>query len=255
LHCVVDFYEGNGIFDQRGLHQAVCYLRSRDGGVTWEKANGTRIDLPARPEQLDILARTTKTERHEPMPPPEVLAQGCIVATRKAVPHVLYISHLEEPGQLVHAWLDGTWHRQPIEATQDAFAGHRPTGCRGTLTTDAAGTLYVLLELQPLAGGWTNGKPTRDMGWNTETKRLVWVVSNDRGASWQASLALPAETVLNEANVERPTGVNMPVAGQLPPFIYFDGISRDPEEGETIQNSVYFFRQEGAEEPDKTEML
>jgi hypothetical protein len=242
LHCVVDFYEGKGVMDQRGLHQAVCYLRSRDDGISWEKADGTPIALPARPEQLDILVQTTEEQRHEPMPPPEVLAQGCIVTDDNGVPHILYISHLERPGQILHARpdADSVWHCQPIEAAKTMFPDHRPTGCRGALTVDAVGTLYALIELQPLGDGWVDGKPTRNMNWNAEAKRLVWLTSTDRGKSWEGRLALPEGTVLNQANVERATGVNIPAAGRLPPFVYFDGTSRYPKAGEIIQNNVYF---------------
>ena len=135
LHLVVDFYEGRGIrYDQRGLHQAVCYMCSRDGGETWERADGSRIELPARPEQLDVLARSEEDERHEPMPRPEVLAQGCIVVSSGG-PHILYVSHLDEPGEIVHAYLDakGAWERESIDA---GFPDHRPTGCRGAFSVD-----------------------------------------------------------------------------------------------------------------------
>ena len=242
LHCVVDFYEGKGVMDQRGLHQAVCYLRSRDHGTTWEKADGTAIALPARPGGLDILAQTLEEERHEPMPPPEVLAQGCIVTDAWAAPHVLYVSHLQEPGQVLHAWPDaaGRWQRQPIGVAPEVFPNHRPTGCRGALTTDAAGNLYALLAVQPLGDGWIESKPTRAMNWNAEGKRLVWLISKDRGATWEAPLALPEGAVFNQPNVERPTGVNIPKSGLRPPFVYFDGSSRYRKEGEIIQNNVYF---------------
>ncbi|MEO1998753.1 MAG: BNR-4 repeat-containing protein, partial [Planctomycetaceae bacterium] len=36
LHLVQDFYESKG--SQRGVHQAVCYMQSRDGGRTWQRA-------------------------------------------------------------------------------------------------------------------------------------------------------------------------------------------------------------------------
>ena len=244
LHCVVDFYEGTGSYDQRGLHQAVCYLCSRDHGVTWERANGTPICLPSRPEQLDILALTTEEKRHEAMPPPEVLAQGCIVTDPEAVPHVLYVSHLEEPGQLLHAWPDahGAWQHHPVEAARQFFPDHRATACRGALTTDEGGNIYALLGLYPLGDGWQEGKPTRGMQWDAQSKRLIWLSSNDRGVTWQARLALPEGAVFNEANVERTTGVNVPAAGQFPSFTYFDGTSRYPEEGEVIQNKVHLAR-------------
>ena len=240
IHLVIDFYEGTGIRDQRGLHQAVCYMCSRDGGETWEKADGTRIKLPARPEQLDILVRSEEDERHEPMPRPEVLSQGCIVVSSQE-PHILYISHLDKPGEIVHAWPDekGIWQRESIDA---GFPDHRPTGCRGAFSMDEAGTLYALLELQPLGKGWNNGKPTRGLNWETEDKRLIWLILQEGDRDWKTQLALPQDAIFNEANLERPTGANTISAGLYPPFVFFDGESRypDKETDEVINNRVFF---------------
>ncbi|MBN4073926.1 BNR-4 repeat-containing protein [bacterium AH-315-E10] len=239
LHCVIDFYEGEGIMDRRGLHQAVCYLRSRDKGLTWEKADGSSITLPARPEGLDILARSIKKKRQEPMPPPVILAQGCIVVDTKGIPHILYISHLDEAGKIIHAWTDskGKWQQMPIDAAQKMFPKYRPAACRGSLTINKSGTLYALLELLPLGKGWENHKPTRKIKFKAEKKLLILLSSED-GKSWRAGQVLPTGDVFNQASFERPTGVNNP-KGQ-PSFIYFDGESRYPEKGEIIQNNVYF---------------
>ena len=40
---------------QYGLEQAVCYMRSRDRAKTWERADGSAIEVPTRPEQMDLL--------------------------------------------------------------------------------------------------------------------------------------------------------------------------------------------------------
>ena len=105
---------------------------------------------------------------------------------------------------------------------------------------DEAGTLYALLELQPLGKGWNDGKPTRGLNWETEDKRLVWLTLQD--GDWKSQLALPQDMVFNEANLERPTGANTIPAGQFPPFVFFDGESRypDKETGEVINNRVFF---------------
>ncbi len=108
---------------------------------------------------------------------------------------------------------------------------------------DEAGTLYALLELQPLGKGWNNGKPTRGLNWETEDKRLVWLTLQDGDRDWKTQLALPQNTIFNEANLERPTGVNTISPGQYPPFVFFDGESRypDKEAGEVINKSGIFF--------------
>ena len=240
LHLVSDFYEGKGIYDQRGLHQAVCYMQSRDRGQTWQRADGTAVSIPARPEDMDILAQDER-ERGEEMPPPLLLSMGAIVTDLKGRAHILYISHLDAPGQLVHAWTDndGAWQRQTIDAVAESFPDHRPTHSRGALSKTADGDFYALLTLQPLNDQWQDGKPTRESNWNAENKRLILLHSPDSGRTWDAQLALPEDREVNQPNVERPTGVNLPSGGQVPPFVYFDGLIRYPEKGETIQNNVY----------------
>jgi hypothetical protein len=69
-------------------------------------------------------------------------------------------------------------------------------------------------------------------------KPLAWLVSPDGGRTWSLRPALDAAHV-NSPTFEKPTGGNQLPAGGLPPFVYFDGASRYPVEGEIIQNDVY----------------
>jgi hypothetical protein len=249
LHTVIDFYESKGIYEGRGLHQAVAYMRSSDGGRTWTKADGTPIELSARPPQMDVIARDVAEERHEKMPPPVILAQGNIVLDLQQRPHVLYVDHRQGPGQIMHASSDsgGEWMRKPLLALNEAFPQHRPTGCRGALTVRQDGAIFALLELYPLGDGWQNGLPTRALGFGENLdKRLAWLISPDDGGAWTAREALEV-TDFNQPNVERPTGGNELLDDGVPPFIYFDGASRYPEDGESIQNNVYFVTPQAAD--------
>lgn len=250
LHTVIDFYESRDIYEGRGLHQAVAYMRSGDGGRTWAKADGTPIELSARPPQMDVIARDVAEKRHEKMPPPVILAQGNIVLDQQDRPHVLYVDHRQGPGQVMHAWADaaGEWTREPIRALGERFPGHRPTGCRGALSVREDGAMFALLELYPLGEGWKDGLPSRAMGFGEDLdKRLAWLISPDGGGIWTARKAL-AVTDFNQPNVERPIGGNQIPANRLPPFIYFDGASRYPEDGETIQNNVYLVTPQTADD-------
>jgi len=49
LHAICNVYEGKS-----GKHQALCYMRSRDDGKSWETAKGKPVSVPARPEQMDL---------------------------------------------------------------------------------------------------------------------------------------------------------------------------------------------------------
>ena len=243
LHFVVDFYESYHTYKARGAHQAVCYMRSPDGGKTWQKAYGDSVKLPARPEDMDILGRHIGPGRND-LPPPVILAQGSLVVDRKGVPHVLYISHQEKPGQVVIASpaATGTWQRRFIHELPNAWPEHRPIGCRGAFTIDAEGNEFALLELKPLSKGWKEGKPSRSLKFSEEGKKLVWVYTKDGGKNYSTKLALPEKTIVNQPNVERSAGFNQIHSGGFPPFLFFDGSSRYRKGKEVIQNNVFFVR-------------
>lgn len=240
LHLVVDFYESYDTYKARGAHQAVCYMCSVDGGITWQKANGEPVKIPARPEQMDILGRHIGPGRND-LPPPVILAQGSLTVDQKGVPHVLYVSHQKRPGQVIVATPDsrGEWRHRDVHELTEAYPEASPVGCRGSFSVDERGTLFALLELKPLGPGWRDGKPTRGMVFAAQDKRLVWLVSRDRGQTWSTDEALPKGTVFNQANIERAAGFNK-ITAVHPPFIYFDGTSRYRKKNEVLQNDVYF---------------
>ena len=242
LHIVMDFYESYDTYKARGAHQAICYMRSPDGGHTWEKSDGTPVQLPARPEQMDTIARHQGPGRKD-LPPPVILAQGSLVVDGRGTPHVLYVSHQEKPGQVLVAIPDGKggWKRREVDGLSKKWPGLRPMGCRGSFTIDDAGNLYALLELKPYGQGWKDGKPTRAMVF-ADSKQLAWITSRDGGKTFTAGEALPDGKIIHQPNVERPAGFNQIKAGTSPPFIYFDGLSRYRRKGEVIRNNVFFVR-------------
>ena len=243
LHALVNFYESAALSERRGLHQAIAYMKSPDGGETWTKADGTPVEVPARPEEMDALAQDRATERHEPLPPALFHAGANLTLDEAGRPHVLYYDHRIAPGQLLHATPDegGRWQRTPIpaETFERAFPGYRPTGIESAQILGHGGTILALVALQPLDEMWDNGLPTRAMRFATDRdKRLVWLVSRDGGRSWQTRPAIEGGD-FNSPTAERITGGNQLPADQLPPLAYFDGASRYPEAGELLQNNVY----------------
>lgn len=241
IHMVSDFYESKSIWKDRGVHQAVCYMKSTDAGNTWTRANGSPVKLPARPEDMDILARDIG-KRHEPMPPAVLLSQGSLVVDKDGAPHILYVSHLTKPGQIFHATVDdnGKWRQNEVRSLLRKYATFRPVGCRGAMTIDQGDTIHVLLEIVSLKSGWVSGKPTRKRQSDTASdKRLVWLASDDGGRTFKHRPALDAGLSFHQANVERPSGFNTIPAGKTPPFIYFDGNPKKKGRGHVIQNNVF----------------
>jgi lysophospholipase L1-like esterase len=241
LHVVVNIYEGKGFKERRGLHQAICYMKSTDRGKTWTKADGTPVELPARPKGTDVIARDRAAERHEKMPPPLIHAAANLALDAQNLPHILYYDHRIAPGQVMHATTnaDGEWRRDKVHALTDAFPGFRTTDIRNTCMLPGTDRIIALAELQPLDEMWRNGLPMREMNMDPKReKRLAWLLSPDGGRTWSARLAVDAVNV-NCPTFEQPRGGNRLPENALPPLLYFDGSKDYPEAGETIQNNVY----------------
>ena len=231
LHAVIDFYEGQ---DQvgRGIHQAVCYAKSRDGGVSWEKADGTLIATPARPEDMDTLARNTRT-RIEHLPRPEIRNDG-IVVNSKGQPLIFYTSHSKAPGQMIVATPshNGKWRQQNLSGLLEKnWPNMRNTGGRVTIQKD--GRICALMTLTPYNDEWIQGRPTRAMQMKErDDQRLVMLSSKDDGKSFFAESILAPGASFNAPNPEQALGANRPEPGDIPLFLYFGGSRAYPGGGD-----------------------
>ena len=240
IHMVWDFFETRGTWEQYGLDQYVSYMCSRDGAATWEKADGTAIKAPARPEQMDVFARYN-APAGQVNPGSSIASGGSIAVDSSGRPVVLYVSHMEMPGQIIMATPDseGKWEQRSIEVVEQAYPDLRPGSCSRSVTSSDDGTIYALLELIPISDGWDNGKPTGLLG-NPDGlgKQLVWLISSDGGSNWSVAPALEPGRFFNRANVERHTSAFIPTSGRKPSFIYHDGPTCGVD-GEVIQTNVY----------------
>lgn len=232
LHAVIDFYEGEGD-NCRGLHQATCYARSRDGGDTWEAADGRTAPVGARPEDLTVLARSTK-ERHEPLPPPEI-KHGGIVALSDGRPVFFWLHHTDGAGRVHLGMIDGDGHRQEriISADWQArWPDMRANGCWCSVRDDD--TIFALILLTPYNDEWFDGRlPMRAMNMGERRDlRLVWWISEDGGASGRVELFRDAGQAINCPSLERRVGANRIAADRTPGVFYFDGTNAYPGGGD-----------------------
>lgn len=238
LHSICNVYEGKS-----GSHQAVCYMRSRDNGKTWETASGKQVTVPARPEQMDLLLDDS-SKRLKVVTLPWINSRGNIVTDSHGRVYVAFVSHIEKPGAVMLAVTgdDGQWTTQTITTAEEAFPHMRPLGTSVTLSITADDAIHLLLELVPLDdGGWVQGKPLRTTVFREEpVKRLVLLVSHDRGKTFTLRSIVEPGKMFNMATMERPTGANDLPEGRTPPVVYFDGTCRYPKRGEVITNNVYF---------------
>ena len=236
LHAVIDFYEGEDEYS-RGVHQAACYAQSADGGQTWEKADGTPVRLPARPEDLDILARNTHT-RHEPLPPPEI-RHGGLVVNSAGRPFAFYMDHGRAPGhcRMVRPGADGALEQVPVNGHWERlYPDMRAVECTAAVRQDD--TICLLVTLSPYDGAWMEGKPTRAMRMQERLdERLVWLLSADGGSSFSVRSCLEPGRACNCPSVEKAVGINSIAADRLPGVLYFDGSRAYPGGGDYYDQS------------------
>ena len=253
LHFVCTFYEGFGRTEKRGLHQAVCYMRSPDRGNTWQKSDGTPVKIPASPEKMDIIARSVE-ERHEPMPPPEVTCGGIAVTSDNRV-RIMCLSHRKRPGEIVLYEIEpeGRWRQLSIDALDETYPEMRSRACSFAMREDDS--ICALATLTPLSHGWDRGKPLRGAAEDDKPDRCAaWLLSGSFDGTFHVVPEIEAGTPFNSPAFERPTGVNVIPAGCLPSYAYFDGTSRYPggleayfadiegyvKHGDLITNTVYW---------------
>ena len=244
LHIVCDFYEGKDWDKQLGLHQAVTYMRSPDGGRTWQRADGSDVAIPARPETMDTLAQDIRV-RPEKSSPPVLSSGGAILVDSKGSPFIFYSSHLKKPGELILASTDarGQWRPRSVDAIEKSHAGFRINRRSFTIMQDDV--IEGIVELAPIDDAkLKDGFPTRESRLNPPTGTpVVWMISRDGGETFEVTPALPTAPQVARCafNIERPGGHNRIEMGRRPSFSFFEGLIRYPEKDETIQNKVYWF--------------
>jgi len=251
LHLSCSFFQSTSNVSQDwGSIQSVNYMRSRDFGRTWERADGTRIEVPATAETMDVLLAGESMD-----PKPGIRNTGAIVVDSQGRPYVLYYRNTpEKPGQgfLAKADSAGNWQQLPLQAALDKhFPGEAIVDCRAGFTITADDRLCMALSLVPIdhpQADWT-GKPTSTHSnepayWQNfypTAKRIRWLESSDGGQTFSTKnlLAEDPEIAQLQQSIEMPTGFNQIPAGSYPGLIYHTGVSGN-REGKLIDNDVFF---------------
>ena len=233
IHAVIDFYEGQEDMG-RGLHQAVSYAKSPDGGKTWLKADGSVIEVPARPEDMDTLVRTTRT-RVENLPRPEHRNIG-VVVNAEGTPYVFYYSHGEAPGQLYAAApdSDNIFRKRSLSyLLEEKWPGMRLT--EGQVTIQEGYRICLLATLSPYNDEWLDGRPTRAMSMKSRKDQWLVLISSKDGMHFEAESVLAPGKAYNSPNLEKPVGANHIQSSKIPKFYLFNGSSAYPGGGDYHQ--------------------
>ena len=256
LHLSCQFFQGksnNSLY--WGTVQSINYMRTRDFGRSWERADGTPIALPATATSMDVLAAGEGFD-----PKPGLRNTGAIVVDSRGRPYVLYYRNSPtQPGQvfLVRSDRRGRWRSLPLQAAMDRVAPDWAlVDCRAGFTITADDRLCMALTLAPIKhpeARW-DGKPLdryfhEPAYWQNffpKARRVVWVESVDAGASFAKIDVLPNDphTAHLQASIEMPTGFNQIPAAERPSLLYHTGVSHNPD-GRLIDNDVFFVRVRG----------
>lgn len=251
LHLSLGFFlghramEGEHARDAAGTYQAVGYMRTSDFGATWQTAAGIPVPAPATSDTIDLLVEAESNN-----PKPGIQHCGLAVDLHDR-PYLGYVRHTPTPCQPFLMTPDdgGGWRRLPVgETAANHWPGWGVLGCKPMMTEDDV--LCVLLNLVPLehpAANWHPGIFGIPAFWlrdHPELPRLVWLESTDYGETFTPREVLDYDPARGQVmpSVERANGANRIAAGTRPSFLYSLGDSRYADEGETIDNELWWVR-------------
>jgi hypothetical protein len=225
LHLAARIYEVPGE-DPMVSITTVGYLASDDGGVTWRKANGEAVALPATPETFDSLSggRTSHGQS---------LHVGSMAVDADGRPHLVYGVKTENQSQSYWATPDeeGQWSHRHLNPELPPTFREWDLFMHGGISFSADNNPTIVGTLMRLQSD------THE--WGEISTEVVRFSSRDQGKTLQSEvLDKPnADSPRWMPNIERSTGFNQ-ISGN-PSFIYTDGFRGDALH-DVLSNHVYW---------------
>jgi hypothetical protein len=212
IHMSYMIYESSD-----GPGYLIGYLRTPDGGQTWEHSDGTQVDLPARPATVEAVQRSGSAKG------PEDYRAGSIAVDAEGRPWLLYSRLDAHP---FNAWLarqGGNFELLPVIHKHWPDRGVQTPG---EVVFGADGTMYVALTTVDADGYF----------WGDDSNEVVLLVSRDGGESFDAvQISDPDPTVAQWLpSLERPTGHNVV---DVPGMTYTRG-TKGTKNTEIVSNQV-----------------
>lgn len=222
LHLSCRCYDG-----KPGRGHTVGYLRTRDFGRTWERADGTRVELPATAETITNVVNNR--DRDAPG-----LQCGSIAVDSAGRVQVLYCS---DTGTSLRAWIAtldaaGDWrHRPLLDEIEQRWPGRGIT-TPGGITIDGNDRIHVALTMVK-----PNSEDAEKI-WGHPTSEILRLESGDDGSRFAAQLVSEPDPATPNwlPNLERPTGHNRVAS---PSLIYTAG-TRAENNRQIVSNRVYW---------------
>ncbi|UCF17817.1 MAG: BNR-4 repeat-containing protein [Phycisphaerales bacterium] len=205
---------------------AVGYLRSTDKGHTWQRSDGTPVDLPATPKTIDIVAGARNADG------PANFRPGNIAVAPDGVPWLIYCRMDSQPFETWIARPDGSggWRSISLLPSIKKRWPDRGVKTPGSIVFDRDGVMYTAVT--------TVDKRVEDESaqWGHPSAEIALLVSNDRGHTFEVfGISSTDPSVPNWLpNLERPTG---PQPVGVPALIYTHGL-RGLSNKEIMSNEV-----------------
>jgi len=192
---------------------AVGYLRSADNGHTWQRSDGTLVDLPATPETIDVVAGARGPDA------PANFRPGNIAVDPDGAPWLIYCRMDSQPFDTWIAQPDrnGRWPSISLLPAIQRNWPNRAVKTPGSIVFSRDGTMYIAVT--------TVDKSTEDASaqWGHPSAEIALLVSKDRGRTFEVfGISSSDPSAPNWLpNLERPTG---PAPVGVPGLIYTHGL-------------------------------
>jgi len=171
----------------------VGYLRSPDGGETFQRSDGTRVLLPATAETVTVIDKEHTDLRY-----------GSIAVSPSGTPHVLYSSDANLLSETWIAWLEpsGELRRRPLLSEIPKEWGGWGLCMPGAIHIGSDGRIFIVLTLM---------KPeAEDETWGHPSSEVILFGALDIGGTFTVKLISEPDITVPHwlPNLERPTGRN-----------------------------------------------
>lgn len=235
--------------DHRTMHLSVrmygdtprwCYLlgymKSSDFGRSWQRADGTKIELPATKKTIDPIEVIDPSLRTEYLST-SALRGGSIAVDKRNRPFVLYNTlrpNGEKPRQ---AWIatpgdSSEWKKTSLNDKLDVLPKGWGLGMPGGLVFGDNGRIYLVLTA-------ANDIAEENL-WGGDSSEVVWAESADGGQTFASQMVSQRDATTAHwlPNLEKPTGFNQQTA--FPSIIFLSG-ERGEDNNAILQNEVIFW--------------
>jgi hypothetical protein len=198
-------------------------MYSDDSGVTWQ-ANGSRLELPASPQSVEIVDGKPFPDDANPY-----YGMGKMALDEDGIPHIMYIqSHDLFSRVYIAARLNDTWRKKEIIPD---FASASYACQESAFSIDVNNNYYLLLTMVKAE----NYSPS---SYGDNSSEILLMISSDEGKSFKT--LKPLENTDNVA-LWLPSLQYYFTEANYPSFMFLRG-SKGPSSAEPVHNEIYFGR-------------